>query len=143
MGGFFYNPVVVISEGEITNTAVNGDILFYTQDPAVLRMRINNTGEPTVDIFGDLNLQAGSQYYINGVPIGAGVTFYDQEIPTGPVDGSNTTFTLLNTPLSNSEYVYVSGQLVHPGATNDYTIAGATITFNWAPTGVVRVSYRL
>lgn len=143
MSGFFYNPVVVIAEGEITSTAVNGDILFYTQDPAVLRMRINNIGEPTVDIFGDLNLQAGAQYLVNGVPIGAGVTFYDQITPTGFVDGFNTIFTIPHTPLPNSEYIYVNGQLVHPGVGADYTIAGGTITFNYAPTGIVKVSYRL
>lgn len=51
-----------------------------------------------------------------------------RETPTGVINGSNTTFTLANTPISGTEHVYISGVLMEAGAGNDYTISGATIT---------------
>jgi hypothetical protein len=70
--------------------------------------------------------------------------FVDRETPTGTVNGSNTTFTLANTPTAGTESVYLNGLLQEPGAGNDYTISGATITYLTAPvTGdKIRVSYR-
>ena len=71
-------------------------------------------------------------------------TFVDRETPGGLVNGSNTTYTIANTPLSGSEYVYLNGILQEPGAGNDYTIATATITYLTAPVSgdKIRVSYR-
>src|SRR4029077_21225026 len=61
--------------------------------------------------------------------------FVDRETPTGSVNGSNVTFTLANTPIAGSEHVYLNGLLQEPGAGNDYTISGATITYLTAPSG--------
>jgi hypothetical protein len=77
----------------------------------------------------------------------AGLTssnFVDKETPSGAINGSNTTFTLANTPVAGSEHVYLNGILQDVGAGNDYTISGATITMLTAPaTGEkLRVSYR-
>ncbi|MCC6328988.1 MAG: hypothetical protein IT174_10760 [Acidobacteria bacterium] len=70
--------------------------------------------------------------------------FVDKETPSGSVNGSNTTFTLANTPTSGSEHVHLNGILLEPGAGNDYTISGATITMLSAPLSgeKIRVSYR-
>lgn len=67
-----------------------------------------------------------------------------RETPAGLVNGVNTIFTLANTPLANSEEVYLNGILQEPGADNDYTISGNTITYLSPPlTGDrLRVSYR-
>lgn len=80
---------------------------------------------------------AGTDYV---VPSG----FVDRETPTGAVNGSNTAYTLANTPVAGSEHVYLNGLLQEPGAGNDYTIAGTAITYLSAPqTGdKIRVSYR-
>lgn len=69
--------------------------------------------------------------------------FVVRETPTGSVNSANTTFTLANTPLANTEMVFLNGILQEPGAGNDYTISGATITYLTAPvTGDrLRVSY--
>jgi hypothetical protein len=69
--------------------------------------------------------------------------FITKEIPTGAVDGVNTAFTLANTAEAGTEQVYLNGLLQSPGATEDYTIAGATITFASAPVAgdKIRVSY--
>jgi hypothetical protein len=44
------------------------------------------------------------------------------------VSGSGTSFTLANTPVSGSLRLYGAGQRLTPGAGNDYTISGVTIT---------------
>jgi len=71
-------------------------------------------------------------------------TFVTRETPSGSVNGSNTSFTLANTPTSGTEEVFLNGILQEPGAGNDYTISGGTITYLTAPvTGDrLRVNYR-
>jgi len=73
----------------------------------------------------------------NGTAISAAVAgtdysgpsnFVVRETPTGAINGSNTTFTLANTPVANTEEIFLNGLLLEPGAGNDYTISGATIT---------------
>src|SRR5215471_18066940 len=89
----------------------------------------------------------------NGTAISAAVastdyrapaSFVTRETPSGSVNGSNTTFTLANTPLVGTEMVFLNGILQEPGAGNDYTISGATITYLAAPltNDKLRVSYQ-
>jgi hypothetical protein len=70
--------------------------------------------------------------------------FVDKEVPAGAINGANVTFTLANIVVSGSEHVYLNGMLQESGASNDYTITGAVITFLSAPlTGEkIRTSYR-
>ena len=70
--------------------------------------------------------------------------FVDKEGPSGAYNGSNTSYALANTPIANSEHIYLNGGLQESGAGNDYTISGATITMLTAPTAndKIRVSYR-
>jgi hypothetical protein len=52
------------------------------------------------------------------------------ETPTGTMDGSNVTFTLADAPSpSDSLMLYLNGQLLTQGASEDYTLSTATITF--------------
>jgi hypothetical protein len=69
--------------------------------------------------------------------------FIVRETPSGTVNGSNTAFTLANTPLSGTEQVFLNGMLQEPGAGNDYTISGTSITYLSAPASGdrIRVSY--
>jgi hypothetical protein len=78
----------------------------------------------------------------NGTAISAAVAgtdymapadFVTRETPTGTINGVNTTFTLANTPIVNTEQVFLNGLLLEPGAGNDYTISGATITMLIVP----------
>lgn len=66
-----------------------------------------------------------------------------RETPTGTINGSNAAFVLANTPISGTEQVYLNGIQQDSGASNDYTISTATITFNTAPVSgdKVRVTY--
>lgn len=74
----------------------------------------------------------------------ASANFVDKEIPSGAINGSNTAYTLANTPTAGTEHVFVNGILQESGAGNDYTISGATITMLSAlATGEkIRVTYR-
>lgn len=85
------------------------------------------TNNPTVKTFTDI------ENNING--------FIYNETPTGTINGSNTSFTLANTPISGSLQLYRDGQLLNGGG-NDYTLSGTTITFTTAPaTGSVLLAY--
>ncbi len=55
--------------------------------------------------------------------------FLNRETPSGTVNGSNTTFTLAQTPVTGTEILFVNGIMQDAGAGNDYTISGGTITF--------------
>jgi hypothetical protein len=69
--------------------------------------------------------------------------FVIREVPTGLVDGTNDEFELADEPIAGTEQVFLNGLLQRPGAGNDYTIAGATITFEDAPLSgdIILVSY--
>jgi hypothetical protein len=71
-------------------------------------------------------------------------TFVDKATPTGAINGSNTSFSLAQTPTAGSEHLYRNGLLQESGVGNDYTISGATITMLSAPVTGDRllVSYR-
>lgn len=70
--------------------------------------------------------------------------FVDKEVPSGSINGSNTAFTLANTPVAGSEHVHLNGVLLRSGGGNDYTISGTTITMATAPLSgeFIVVSYR-
>ena len=53
------------------------------------------------------------------------------ETPSGPINGTNTAYTLANTPLGGVMLFY-NGILLEPGAGNDYTLTGAAITMAYA-----------
>lgn len=69
--------------------------------------------------------------------------FVTDETPSGTINGSNTTFTLANTPTAGTVRVYLNGVRQKSGAGNDYTITSATITFTTAPVSgdVIIVDY--
>lgn len=54
------------------------------------------------------------------------------EVPSGSINSSNTSYTLANTPLTGSLRVYLNGQRLT--VTADYTISGTTLTMVIAPT---------
>jgi len=94
----------------------------------------------TADAGGTLGTTAITFTKLPSIGVG---NFITRETPSGAVNGSNTTFTLANTPVGGTEQVYLNGILQEPGSGNDYTISGATITYLTAPiTGDrIRVTY--
>jgi hypothetical protein len=70
---------------------------------------------------------------VPGTDYMAASDFVTRETPTGTINGVNTTFTLANTPIVNTEQIFLNGLLLEPGAGNDYTISAATITMLIVP----------
>lgn len=66
------------------------------------------------------------------------------ELPSGTINGTNTTFTLANTPIAGSLQIFLNGIGQRSGAANDYTISGDTITYLAAPVSpdVITANYR-
>jgi hypothetical protein len=68
------------------------------------------------------------------------------EVPGGAVDGSNNTFTLADVPEDGTLMVFVNGLLMREGSSDDFSLAGKTITFHaGAVPGAgewIRVMYR-
>lgn len=92
---------------------------------------------------GDVTVSATGVLTINPATVVRVADIVKREVPVGTVDGSNTAFTLANTPKAGTEDVYVNGVLQEGGAGNDYTISGAAITMLFAlQTGdKLRISY--
>lgn len=134
-----------ISGGQITSAVANATLA--AQATAALGLKTATTtvsiDSATAPTSGQVLTATGSSAATWQSPAAA-PSHATRETPTGSVNGSNTTFTLANTPTAGSEEVYLNGLLQEPGAGNDYTISGATITYLTAPaTGdVLRVSYR-
>lgn len=64
-----------------------------------------------------------------------------EEVPSGAINGTNTAFTIANTPVAGSVRLYLNGVRLRSGAGNDYTISGNTITMLYAPaTGDVLIA---
>jgi|26BtaG_2_1085354.scaffolds.fasta_scaffold01581_7 hypothetical protein len=88
---------------------------------------------------------------VSGTTVGTDVTetissaggAFQEETPSGTINGSNKTFTLSVTPISGSLEVYLNGAFQTAGG-EDYTLSESTITFvNAPPTGsVLRVRYQ-
>ena len=81
---------------------------------------------------------------VTSISSGLSTHFVTREVPSGSINGSNVTFTLANTPTAGTECVFLNGLLQNVGGGNDYTISGATITFNTAPESgsVILVNYQ-
>jgi hypothetical protein len=97
----------------------------------------NASSQPAwVTASGDVTVASTGVLTVNNTS-GSGFMKYtnviDNETPTGTVNGSNTAFTLANTPANSSLMLFVNGQLQEPGTGNDYTISGAAITMLYAP----------
>lgn len=98
----------------------------------------------TADQGGTLGTTAVTFIQLNAAAGLSNSNFVDKEIPSGAINGSNTAYTLANTPVAGSEHVYVNGLLQESGAGNDYTISAASITMiTPLLTGEkIRVTYR-
>lgn len=80
-----------------------------------------------------------------GLALATGTSTYMRAtVVSGTQDSVNKVFTIANAVSADSEQVFVNGQLLTPGGSNDYVISGTTITFQAAfsapvATDVIRV----
>jgi hypothetical protein len=113
--------------------------LTFTQDPATSTYSAGNGLNLAGGVFS-VNPAAGGGITVSGAGVAVDTAVIQKktdlvygEVPSGSVNGSNTTFTLANTPVSGSVCVYLNGVRQLAGAGNDYTISGNTITYLTAP----------
>lgn len=97
----------------------------------------------TVPKAGTINTTAITFQVVNSSGLSSS-NFVTNETLGGTVNGSNTAFTLANTPVAGSEEIYIEGHLLRPGAGNDYTISGTAVTMLTAPLSgeIVTGNYR-
>jgi hypothetical protein len=96
-----------------------------------------------ITLSGDVSSVSGTGVVALVSTVMKSSNFIVRETPSGLVNGTNTSYTLANTPITGTEQVYLNGILQEPGAGNDYTISAAVITYLTAPVtnDKVRVSY--
>jgi hypothetical protein len=130
-------------DAEIPSGAVNGVNLTYTlaasPSPGTsLHLYANGVRlRPTTDysvsgtgITMVSALQTGDWFYADYRSASTG-NYADAEIPSGTINGSNTAFTLANTPTSGALHVYLNGVRLRP--TTDYTTTGTGLTMVLVP----------
>lgn len=146
------NTIVSISASTL---ALTDDATNYVEVDSAGTVSANTSAFTTgrvplaevVTASGDISSVTDKRAWLD-IEIGAsGLTnsnFVDREVVAFDFDGVDTTGVLANTPVAGSEHVYLNGILQEDGGSNDYTISGATITFNSAPLSgdFVSVSYR-
>ncbi len=102
-------------------------------------------GNGYVALSGDATMTEAGVVTVGAAMLRA-TNFVTRETPAGTQNGVNLVFTLAFAPVAGTETVMFNGQVLDPGAGNDYTISGQTITLlaGWAPNGTtdkLRVSY--
>lgn len=115
--------VTVAQGGSGAATFTNHGVLLGEGTSAFTPTAVGNTGQCFV----------GNTGADPGWGSCSGVTPVYSEVPSGTINGSNVTFTLANTPTAGSVLLYKNGQRQLAGGGADYTISGATITYNAAP----------
>jgi hypothetical protein len=90
---------------------------------------------PATTLFGLLTTSASGIKFSDGsTQTTAPPSHAVEEGPAGTINGVNVTFTLAHAPVpAKSLQLVLNGVTLHSGAGNDFTIAGNTITFNYAP----------
>lgn len=121
-----------------------------TNTPTIADGIGNNGDFYKVSVAGTQNLGSGSIDFTLGDEVryneslgvwqkfDTGVTYtapsnLQREEVSGIKNSSNTVFTISHTPIANSLNLYLNGQLLREGLSDDYTISGSTITLAAAP----------
>lgn len=128
--------VTLVLNGASLNLTASG-VKITPGTPGQVMMGTTTTGEATfTSISGDVTVSSIGVTTVSTSTTTGFVKYANSiynETPTGTVNGVNTAFTLANTPATNSLELFLNGQLLEPGAGNDYTISGAAITALFAP----------
>ncbi len=119
-------------------------------DSIISKSNFNAAVDPTINddsgdgyAIGSIWINTTDNVIFIAKSVTAGAAVWDQiypalplwsmnETPSGTINGVNATFTLANTP-SNQIILYLNGQYMIPGASEDYTLSGSTITMNSVP----------
>lgn len=140
------NSIQVAANGTSLNVSATG-VKISDGTPGQVMLGTTTTGAATfTTLSGDVTVIGSGAATVNNTA-GTGFTkytnFVTNETPGGLLNGSNTTYTLANTPVTGTVVLAVDGLLQDPGAGNDYTITGNTITmlYTLVSTDKIRASY--
>jgi hypothetical protein len=116
------NAITLALQGWAT---AKGDLVVAQSSTTYANLAV---GSDTFVLTADSTQANGIKWAAN--PALATTNFVNGEVPTGTINGSNTTFTLANTPsVAASVHVFVNGLRQLLGTGNDYTFSSTTITF--------------
>jgi len=111
---------------------------YWKRHPSSEKPLTYNTLEDVEDTLPDYmgeNLQAEMDIDYDSLDLST-TNFVDNETPAGSIDGSNTAFTITNTPNpASSLLLWLNG--VYQTQDVDYTLSGETITFTSAPSSLL------
>lgn len=132
-------PVITLSLGAITPTSVNGNVISTgtgTLSLSTFTLNVtgaasiagthtgsssgSNTGDQTITLTGDVT-GSGTGSFATTL-----VKYQRATVVSGTQDGVNKVFSLSNVLKTGSDQVYMNGQLLTPGASNDYVYDGTT-----------------
>jgi len=147
--------VTVVSVAAGTVTLADADVSFVEVDSAG-NVTDNVVGftqgqiplAEVTAVAGDITVVDDKRAWLDIDPGATGLVeanFVDNEVPTGALDGADVTYVLANTPdPAGSLRVYLNGIRQDEGASDDYTLTTATITFAAAPisTDKILADYR-
>lgn len=130
------NNIQVVANGTSLNVSSSGiKITDGTGGQVILAAAGGAFGATTVT--GDVTISNTGVTAVNNTA-GTGFLKYANivanETPSGTVNSANTAFSFAFTPQVASLQLYLNGQLMEPGAGNDYTISAAAVTMLFAPT---------
>jgi Phage tail protein (Tail_P2_I) len=122
---------------------VSGSTLVLPETPTSLELYRNGAYQTlgidytlSGDVVTPTAAPGGDDFIAWGTFAGSGSApaFFDYLTPSGPVNGSNATFTLSVVPApAASLRLYLNGQILTEGSGADYTLSGATITYRSPP----------
>lgn len=142
-----------------TSGSANGIYVFNGEESAMTRATDANTsGKVTPGMFtyvesGTVNARTGWSLITTNITLGTTALVFEEftvqapitesnyvvrEVPSGSINDSNTIFTLANSPVTNSEQIFMNGVLQQSGGA-DYSISGTTVTFVAAPSTGMRI----
>jgi len=130
-----------ITESAASAISVGTDSISVVADNSTLQVGSGTPGQLMLKYDGVTENHLNTSVAGGGIAGGGGTTLsvdlVSMEVPSGSINGSNTTFTLANTPVSlNSRvalFLILNGLVLEEGGSADYTISGSTITMNYAP----------
>lgn len=128
-----------VAEGKILQ--VQGKKLVYKPLPKFQGQQIHGGGLPSQTGNSGKFLTTDGLQASWDAPSSA-VSFADNEVPTGTIDGTNMTFTFAHTPTTGSLQLFADGSFRQVGASNDYTITGAVVTLAQPPLQSIVGFYR-
>lgn len=113
-----------ISTAKIADSAVT---LAKIANAAANSKLVGSGASGSGSAYVEISLGAGLSMSGSTLNTVAGPTFVTGEVPSGTIDGSNTVFSLANSPIVGSVALMTNGLRQEEGV--DYTIDGADITF--------------